>query len=143
MHTQHVKFSTYVAWGGVVRAVAVVVVSGKGEASVMGASDDVDGSVSEVVVAVVVVVFLSSVPSVPPLLLLRSIGNGVGARTRRLNNVIKLLKGHRCLVSSLLKSCWEEKNRRELTKHVRRLGFDTGLNHHRHGRRKCCRGSCA
>ena len=76
MHTQHVKFSTYVAWGGgVVRAVAVVVVFEEGEASEMGASDDdVDGSVSKVVVAVVVVVYLSSLPSVPPLLLLRSIG---------------------------------------------------------------------
>ena len=92
MHTQHVKFSTYVAWGGVVRAVAVVVVSGKGEASVMGASDDVDGSVSEVVVAVVVVVFLSSLPSVPPLLLLRSIGTGVGARSRVKQRDLNCLK---------------------------------------------------
>ena len=83
MHTQHVKFSTYVAWGGVVRAVAVVVVSGKGEASVMGASDDVDGSVSEVVVAVVVVLFLSFLPSLPSLLLLGSIGTGVGQELAR------------------------------------------------------------
>ena len=75
MHTQHVKFSTYVAWGGVVRAVAVVVVSGEGEASVMGASDDiVDGSVLDVVV---VVVF--GLPSPPFFLLLVVLLGFIGA----------------------------------------------------------------
>ena len=56
MHTQHVKFSAYVAWGGgVVRAVAVVVVFEEGEVSGMEEvdDDDVDGSVLEVVVVVV------------------------------------------------------------------------------------------
>jgi len=55
MHTQHVKFSTYVAWGGgVVLAVAVGVVFEEGKVSAMEeADDDVDGSVLEVVVVVV------------------------------------------------------------------------------------------
>ena len=55
MHTQHVKFSTYVAWGGgVVRVVAVVVVFEEGEVFGMEeVVDDVDGSVLEVVVVVV------------------------------------------------------------------------------------------
>ena len=65
MHTQHVKFSTYVAWGvGVGGVVAVVLVFEEGNVSGMEeADDDVDGSVLEVVVVVVVVVFgLSSPP---------------------------------------------------------------------------------
>ena len=58
MHTQHVKFSTYVAWGsGVGVAVAVGVVFEEGEAA--GLDDDVAESVLEVVV-VVVVSFLPS-----------------------------------------------------------------------------------
>ena len=61
MQTQHVKFSTYVAWGsGVGGVVAVGVVFEEGE---VGLDDDVAESVLEVVV--VVVVFLPS----PPLLL--------------------------------------------------------------------------
>jgi len=56
MHTQHVKFSAYVAWGGVVGVVAVGVVFEEGEA--VGLDDDVAGSVLEVVV--VVVFFLPS-----------------------------------------------------------------------------------
>ena len=49
MHTQHVKFCAYVAWGvGVIRAVAVVLVLVFEEGD-----DDVDGSVLEVVVVVV------------------------------------------------------------------------------------------
>jgi hypothetical protein len=64
MHTQHVKFCAYVAWGGVVDGVvAVGVVFEEGEVSGMEADDDVDGSVLEVVVvAVVVVVDLPSPP---------------------------------------------------------------------------------
>ena len=63
MHTQHVKFSTYVTWGsGVgVAAVAVGVVFVEGEAA--GLDDDVARSVLEV--GVVAVFFLPS----PPLLL--------------------------------------------------------------------------
>ena len=62
MHTQHVKFSAYVAWGrGVVRAVAVVLVFEEGEVSGLVEEDD-DRSVLEV--AVVVVSFLPS-PSLP------------------------------------------------------------------------------
>ena len=58
MHTQHVKFSTYVAWGsGVGGVVAVGVVFVEGEAA--GLDDDA-GSVLELVV--VVVSFLSSPP---------------------------------------------------------------------------------
>ena len=55
MHTQHVKFSTYVAWcGGVGGVVAVVLVFEEGKVSGMEeADDDVDGSVLEVVVVVV------------------------------------------------------------------------------------------
>jgi hypothetical protein len=57
MHTQHVKFCAYVAWGvGVIRAVAVVLVLvfEEGEVSEMEeVVDDVDGSVLEVVVVVV------------------------------------------------------------------------------------------
>ena len=50
MHTQHVKFSAYVAWGGGVGvAVAVGVVFEEGEA---GLDDDDGGSVFEVVVVV-------------------------------------------------------------------------------------------
>ena len=70
MHTQHVKFCAYVAWGsGVGGVVAVVLVFEEGEVSKMEeVDDDVDGRmVLEVVVVVVVVVFgLSS----PPLLLI-------------------------------------------------------------------------
>ena len=55
MHTQHVKFSTYVAWGvGMGGVVAVGVVFEEGKVSGMEeADDDVDGSVLEVVVVVV------------------------------------------------------------------------------------------
>ena len=57
MHTQHVKFSTYVAWcGGVGGVVAVGVVFEEGEMS--GLVEDDDRSVLEVVV--VVVTFLPS-----------------------------------------------------------------------------------
>ena len=56
MHTQHVKFSVYVAWGSGVGGVeAVGLVFEEGEAA--GLDDDVAGSVLEVVV---VVVFLPS-----------------------------------------------------------------------------------
>ena len=48
MHTQHVKFSTYVTWGtGVGGVVAVGVVFEEGE---VGLDDDVAGTVLEVVV---------------------------------------------------------------------------------------------
>jgi hypothetical protein len=51
MHTQHVKFSTYVAWcGGVGGVVAVGVVFEEGEIS--GLVEDDDRSVLEVVVVV-------------------------------------------------------------------------------------------
>ena len=66
MHTQHVKFSTYVAWGsGVGGVVAVVLVFEEGE--LFGLEDDgVDGwSVFEVVV--VAVSFLPSSPFFLPL----------------------------------------------------------------------------
>ena len=55
MHTQQIKFSTYVAWGsGVDGVVAVGVVFEEGKVSGMEeADDDVDGSVLEVVVVVV------------------------------------------------------------------------------------------
>ena len=63
MHTQHVKFSTYVAWGGGVGGVvAVVLVFGEGEVSGLVEEDDDRSSVLEVVV--VVVFFLPS-PSLP------------------------------------------------------------------------------
>jgi hypothetical protein len=65
MHTQQIKFSTYVAWGsGVGGVVAVVLVFEEGKVSGMEeADDDVDGSVLDVVVvAVVVVVGLPSPP---------------------------------------------------------------------------------
>jgi len=59
MHTQHVKFSMYVAWGsGVGEVVAVGVVFEEGEVSGLEADDDNDRSVFEVVV--VVVFFLPS-----------------------------------------------------------------------------------
>jgi len=60
MHTQHVKFSTYVAWGGGVGGVvAVGVVFEEGEVDGLEEVDDgVDGSVFEVVV--VLVFFLPS-----------------------------------------------------------------------------------
>ena len=58
MQTQHVKFSTYVAWGsGVDVAVAVGVVFEEGEVAGMVDDDDDRSSVVEVVVVVVVVVF--------------------------------------------------------------------------------------
>ena len=56
MHTQHVKFSTYVAWGGGVGGVVAVVLVFEEEGKVSGmeeADDDVDGMVLEVVVVVV------------------------------------------------------------------------------------------
>ena len=54
MHTQHVKFSTYVAWGsGVGGVVAVGVVFEEGEMSGLVEDDDDDRSVLEVVVVVV------------------------------------------------------------------------------------------
>ena len=60
MHTQHVKFSTYVAWGSGVGGVeAVGVVFEEGEMSGLVEDDDVDGLVLEEVV-VVVVFFLPS-----------------------------------------------------------------------------------
>ena len=59
MHTQHVKFSTYVAWGsGVGGVVPVGVVFEEGE--VAGLVDDDDDRSSVVEVVVVVVVFLPS-----------------------------------------------------------------------------------
>ena len=67
MHTQHVKFSAYVAWGGVMGGVvAVVLVFEEGKVSGMEeVDDDVDGLVLEVVV---VVVF--GLPSAPFFMLL-------------------------------------------------------------------------
>ena len=63
MHTQHVKFSTYVAWGsGVGGVVAVVLVFEEGELFGLVEEDDDRSSVVEVVV--VVVFFLPS-PSLP------------------------------------------------------------------------------
>ena len=64
MHTQHVKFCAYVAWGGVVGGVvAVGVVFEEGVVSGMEeVVDDVDGSVLDVVV---VVVFGLPSPSLP------------------------------------------------------------------------------
>ena len=55
MHTQHVRFSTYVAWGsGVGEVAAVGLVFEEGEVSGMEeADDDVDGSVLDDVVVVV------------------------------------------------------------------------------------------
>ena len=63
MHTQHVKFSTYVAWGGGVGGVAAVgVVFEEGKVSGMEeADDDVDGMVVVVVVVEVVVVVVVEV----------------------------------------------------------------------------------
>ena len=70
MHTQHVKFSAYVAWGsGVGVAVAVGVVFEEGEVS--GLLEDDDRSVLEVVVVVVVVVFFLPPSSFVLLLLLQ------------------------------------------------------------------------
>ena len=63
MHTQHVKFSTYVLGGdGVGGVVAVVLVFEEGEVSGLVEEDDDRSSVLEVVV--VVVFFLPS-PSLP------------------------------------------------------------------------------
>ena len=60
MHTQHVKFSAYVAGGaGVARAVAVVLVFEEGEVSGLVEEDD-DRSVFDFEVVVVVVPFLPS-----------------------------------------------------------------------------------
>ena len=55
MHTQHVKFCAYVAWGGAVGGVvAVGVVFEEGKVSGMEeVDDDVDGLVLDVVVVVV------------------------------------------------------------------------------------------
>jgi hypothetical protein len=53
MHTQHVKFSAYVAWGsGVGGVVAVVLVFEEGEVSGLVEEDDDRSSVFEVVVVV-------------------------------------------------------------------------------------------
>jgi hypothetical protein len=61
MHTQHVKFSTYVAWGsGVDVVVAVVLVFEEGEVAGLVEDDDDDRSVLEEVVVVVVFFFLPS-----------------------------------------------------------------------------------
>ena len=61
MHTQHVKFSTYVAWGsGVGVAVAVGVVFEEGE---VGLDDDDEDVVESVLEAVVVVVSFLPSPS--------------------------------------------------------------------------------
>jgi len=70
MHTQHVKFCAYVAWGGGMGGVvAVGLVFEEGKVSGMEESDDdVDGRVLEVVVVVVVVVF--GLPSPPFFLVL-------------------------------------------------------------------------
>ena len=63
MHTQHVKFSAYVAWGsGVGGVVAVGVVFEEGEVSGLVEEDDDRSSVLEVVV---VVVFFLPLPSLP------------------------------------------------------------------------------
>jgi len=60
MHTQHVKSSAYVAWGGGVGGVvAVVLVFEEGEMSGLVEEDD-DRSVFDFEVVVVVVPFLSS-----------------------------------------------------------------------------------
>ena len=65
MHTQHVKFSTYVAWGSGVGGVAAVgVVFEEGEMGEMAADDDDDWSVFEVVVVVVSVLPSPSLPLV-------------------------------------------------------------------------------
>ena len=58
MHKQHVKFSTYVAWGSGVGGVAAVGVVFEEGAGAMAVDDDDDRSVFEVVV--VVVSFLAS-----------------------------------------------------------------------------------
>ena len=59
MHTQHIKFCAYVAWGGGVGGVeAVVLLFEEGEVSGLVMEDDDRLSVVEVVV--VVVVFLPS-----------------------------------------------------------------------------------
>ena len=56
MHTQHVKFSAYVAWGSVVGGVVAVGVVFEGEVAGLVDDDDDGSSVVEVVVVVVVVV---------------------------------------------------------------------------------------
>ena len=74
MHTQQVKFSAYVAWGGGVGGVvAVGVVFEEGKVSGMEeADDDVDGMVvvvvvvEVIVVVVVVVTVVSFAPSLSP-----------------------------------------------------------------------------
>jgi hypothetical protein len=61
MHTQHVKFSTYVVWGSVVGGViAVGVVFEEGEVGLDDDDEDVAGAVLEVVG---VVVYLLPSPS--------------------------------------------------------------------------------
>ena len=63
MHTQHVRFSTYVLGGdGVGGVVAVGVIFEEGEVSGLVEEDDDRSSVVEVVV---VVVFLLPLPSLP------------------------------------------------------------------------------
>ena len=66
MHTQHVKFCAYVAWGGAVGGVvAVGVVFEEGVVSGMEeVDDDVDGSVLDVVVVVVFGLPSASLPFV-------------------------------------------------------------------------------
>ena len=63
MHTQHVKFCAYVAWGGGMDvAIAVGVVFEEGEVFGLVEEDDDRSSVVEVVV---VVVFFLPLPSLP------------------------------------------------------------------------------
>ena len=74
MHTQHVKFCAYVAWGsgvGGVVAVGLGVVFEEGEVSGLLEDDDDDRSVLEVVVVEVVVVFFLPPSSFFLLLLLQ------------------------------------------------------------------------
>jgi hypothetical protein len=72
MHTQHVKFSTYVAWGGGVGGVVAVGVDfEEGEVSGLVEDDDDDRSLFGVVVVVVVVVFFLPPSSFCLLLLLQ------------------------------------------------------------------------
>ena len=61
MHTQHVKFSTYVAWGSGVGGVVAVVLVGLVElVGLVGLVENGDRSVVELVVVVVVFSFLPS-----------------------------------------------------------------------------------
>jgi len=72
MHTQHVKFSTYVTeGGGMVGVVAVVLIFEEGEVSGLEEVDDDRSSVLKVVVVVAVVVFFLPPSSFFLLLLLQ------------------------------------------------------------------------